>query len=138
MNVVYDRCSLLFEISENQSINIIKKIRLLTYKLRLTCDTLTDSQLITLYYALLLSYLSYGVLTWGGVDKAFNSKLIMLHKQILQIIFRKPVTYPTDVPFLQSDILNPRQLYFLYTSIYFNKHENNQNIIYKLSLCHTL
>ena len=73
---------------------------------------LNEKHLITMYYAFFWSVATYGIIAReGSHDKNFKY-LHNIHKYILKIIFHKNKRYPSDVLFVEKNILSLRKLYF--------------------------
>lgn len=96
---------------------IIKKIQYLIYKFKTLRDILDLKHLKTLYYALIESHINYGILAWGGAGKTYLNNLIIVQKRILKVIFNKNHTYPSDALYGETAIMDPRQLFYLHSSI---------------------
>ena len=105
-----------------------KHIEVLTTRLRKTLyifkalrQILNTRMLITLYYALFQSILSYGIIGWGGLYNIVKKPIESIQKYILKIIFRKPFQYPSETLFKMHNILNIKQLYYKATIISIRK-----------------
>lgn len=92
-------------------LQVCGKIRKLFYLFKIIRQYLDSYQLKTIYYALVQSLLVYGISGWGGINKSNLKPLEITHKTILKIMYSKPVLYPSDLLFQESNILNIRQLY---------------------------
>ena len=100
---------------------------------------LNTSHLMGIYYALFWSIASYGVIVWGGAY-ASNIKILEdIHKRILKIIFRKNITYPSELIFSENNILTLRKAFLIKSllhnylqlkNIYINKITANKRVLY--------
>lgn len=79
----------------------------------------------TIYYSLVESHLTYGILAWGGVGKTILNKLIVVQKRILKIMIKKDVTYPSNTLYKETSLMDPRQLFFYHSNIYQHKTQTN-------------
>lgn len=75
----------------------------------------------TIYHALFLSILRYGIITWGGCNTTHISGIEILQKAALKKIYDKPRTYPSKLLFQETQQLTIRQLYILRISLYLAK-----------------
>lgn len=82
-----------------------------------------------LYFSLVESRLSYGILGWGGVVKSHLNKLEIVQKYFLKIMYGKERTYPSDTLFSDTKIFDLRQLYFLKTLTHLFKNKNSLCLI---------
>ncbi|KAJ8976091.1 hypothetical protein NQ317_011580 [Molorchus minor] len=64
-----------------------------------------------MYYALVQTHLSYGIIAWGGVADCYYKKLEVIQKWILKIIYSKCYTYDSDDLFKESGLMDTRQLF---------------------------
>jgi len=65
----------------------------------------------TLYFALVNSYLSYGIIAWGNADKAVIRSLTLLQKRAIRIIYNAPFNSHTDPKFKNSGILKLQDMF---------------------------
>lgn len=105
--------------------NLVKKIRYLLPRFKYLKNFLSQSELKILYYSLVQSHLSYGILGWGGVTDNYLNHLNTIQKWVLKIIYNKNLTYPTSNLYNECGVLDLRQLFFLYISIYTHKNKNS-------------
>lgn len=91
---------------------LIKKLRFILYKFKFFVDFLDSKQLLIIYYSLVQSHLIYGIAGWGGVAKTHLMNLEILQKKFLKMILKKSNTYPSDMLFSESKIMDIRQLFF--------------------------
>lgn len=88
------------------------------YKLKFLIKYYSANQLKILYYSLVESHLTYGIVVWAAAYQCDISKLETLHRIILKVIFNKPRLYPTDELHLQTGIFDMKQVYFLKVILY--------------------
>lgn len=91
---------------------VTQKIRCLLSKFRLYRDIFNEQHLKMLYFALVQSHLTYGIIAWGGVVNKYLSKLNVIQKWILKIMFKKSILYPTTSLFKDARVFDVRQLFF--------------------------
>jgi hypothetical protein len=72
-------------------------------------DVLKPQQMKTLYYALVHSVMSYGILAWGGAAITILDPLINTQKILIKVLFRFNYLYPSIDLYRNSDILSVRQ-----------------------------
>lgn len=109
-----------------QTKNIIKKVRGLLPRFKYLKDILDIKHLKVLYYALVQSQISYGILGWGGVNDHYLENLNVLQKWVIKIILGKPLRYSSDSLFTEAGILDIRQLFCL--NVLLNVFQNKSNI----------
>lgn len=109
-----------------QIMNIIKKVRGLLTRFKLLKEYLNEPQLKILYYSLVQSQLSYGIVGWGGVSDNHLERLNSIQKWILKTIFGKNRTYPSDKLYKENNVLDIRQLFCL--NMLLNIRKNKINI----------
>lgn len=97
---------------------VLKKLRKLVYRFKCLRDVLDINQLKILYHSLIESHLNYGILGWGGVLDCHLRKLDTLQKRLLKIIFKKEITYSSDVLFKEVKVMDTRMLYFYQCVLY--------------------
>lgn len=91
--------------------NVTKKIRGLLSRFKYLKQYLGINQLKTIYFALIQSHLSYGIIGWGAVANCYLYKLNVLQKWFLKIILNKTYTYSSDSLFQEMNVMGVRQLY---------------------------
>lgn len=106
---------------------IANKIRpgiAMLYKIRKLVDT---STLLHIYYSLIQSHLSYGILVWGGAPQHQIDILLKLQKKAIRIIARKNRLTSCRPLFKEYHILTVPSLYILESSCYAKKsiHSNS-------------
>lgn len=104
---------------------VTNKLRSLFHKFKYLSQILNIAQLRTLYFALVETHLTYGLIAWGGVVYSHLKQLEKTQKYILKIIYNKIYTYPSNELFIETRILDIRQLFCLAILIrqYKNKNE---------------
>ena len=81
--------------------------------------------LLNIYRALILPYLSYGLIVWGQGSKTHLTKILLLQKKVTRFIFftnRKVHAIPL---FIDANILPIRFLYF--KSVFYLMHDIHTN-----------
>ncbi|KAJ8947832.1 hypothetical protein NQ318_009976, partial [Aromia moschata] len=74
-------------------------------------------QLKIVYYALIESRLSYGILGWGGIANRYLKQLDILQKRFLKIMLNKNNTYPSVSLYSEAHVLDIRKLYVLNVAV---------------------
>lgn len=97
----------------NHITTLVNKLRRLVGTFKYLREYLDERHLITIYYALFQSQICYGIIGWGGVADKYLKKLTVLQRWILKIILKKPLLYPSDRLFSDSNVLDVRKLHFL-------------------------
>lgn len=108
---------------------IIKILRTLIYKFKFISQVLELPQLKIIYFALIESRISYGILGWGGLNKTQQKRLEIIQKYFMKIIMNKTKTYSTEAIFEQLKVLDIRQIYFLKVILYQHKNINTMEYI---------
>lgn len=103
---------------------ICKKIRFLFHKFKILRDILDIDMLKIIYISLVQSHLIYGILAWGIVGKSILKNLEVVQKRMIKIMFRLKPTYPSDDLFAETQLMNPRLLYFYFLCIYQHKNKS--------------
>lgn len=107
---------------------LVKKLRGLLPKFRLLKPIIDIKQLKAVYYALVESQLSYGILAWGAAANKYLNKLEVIQKWILKIIFSKELTFSSDTLYKEACVLDTRQLFALKSLIFNFKNKTTSNI----------
>lgn len=94
-----------------QANNVANKIRNLIGRFKYLKEFLNVTYLRTLYFSLIQSQMSYGILGWGGINDCHLKKINILQKWIMKIIYQKDITFPTDELYSISQFFDIRQLY---------------------------
>lgn len=109
--------------------SLVKKLRGLLSKFKYLKNIIDQNHLKTLYYALVQTQLTYGIIGWGGVADVYLKNLDTLQKWILKIIYDKDMTYPTEDLFRETEIFDLRQLFCLNILTKQQKNKNKMNNI---------
>ena len=75
------------------------------------------SILISLYYSLFHSHLSYGICLYGMADEAYTSKIVLIQKRALRIICNATHNAHTAPLFIEQKILNFKNVLNLQLSL---------------------
>lgn len=105
------------------------RLRKLIYKFVQLRRILTPNILKSIYYALVESTLSYGILVWGGTNITYISPVIQIQKLILRIINFKIPRYPSKLLFKEYEVLSLRQIYISKILIFIRKHPEHTTTI---------
>lgn len=92
--------------------SVVAKLRFFINKFKYYKQIFSSGQLKILYYSLVQSHLTYGILAWGGVTNQHLKRLEITQKWILKIILQKPFLFPSDSLYQESGMLDLRQLFF--------------------------
>ena len=80
----------------------------------------------TIYYALVNSYLRYGLLTWGNASATVLKPLNVLNNRVLRIITFAPLgRLDTSIIFEHLNILNVEKMFLLEAGKFIYKSKNN-------------
>ena len=71
--------------------------------------------LLNIYRALILPYITYGLIVWGQASKTHSTKLLLLKKNVLRFIFFANRNVHAIRLFIDANIL---PISFLYLSLY--------------------
>lgn len=93
--------------------NVTNKLRGLLPRFKYLKEFLDINHLKIIYYSLVQTQLSYGIVAWGGVSDCYLQNLTVVQKWILKIIFGRKITYPTQLLFNENKIFDTRQLFCL-------------------------
>lgn len=96
---------------EDHISNLCARIRKLFFIFKKLREILSQRQLITYYYALVQSLLTYGILAWGGASNYLITNVEIAQKIMLKIIFSVPLRFPTDALFDLTEVFCFRRLY---------------------------
>lgn len=91
---------------------VVNKIRGHIPKFRILRDFLDIKSLKSVYFALVESILSYGILGWGGVYDQYLNGVHVVQKWVLRIIYSKNILFSTDKLYNELQVKDIRQLYF--------------------------
>jgi hypothetical protein len=99
--------------------NHLKKMCYYFYYIKKFLDIKTC---LNVYYALVHSYLNYGILIWGSTYSIYINKIKKLQKNILKIVFGN------NYKNMKSKILNISQINVMKILTYQKKHNVNENL----------
>ena len=91
--------------------NVIKKCYYVIYIIRKLLNILSCKQIISVYYALLESVITYGIIGWGSAYKTHSEALDKLHKKVIKIIYNK-FKYDIKSKIVIKKILTIKGLYY--------------------------
>jgi hypothetical protein len=91
--------------------NINKKISNALFAIKQVKKVLPYNCLKTLYYSLIHSHLSYGILAWGNAAQSNLQHTIILQKRALRIIHNAKFNSHTDPLFQHSRVLKLHDIY---------------------------
>ena len=83
-----------------------KKIANALFSIKQVKHILPFESLRTLYYSLIQSHLSYGIIVWGNADKSVVKSTFLLQKRAIRVINNAPYNGHTDHSFVQVEFLN--------------------------------
>lgn len=121
---LYIDCHLKWETHINY---VIKKIRCILHKFKYFTQIFKIEQMRLLYHALIESHLTYGIIAWGAATNNFMHNLEILQKWVLKVIYKKPYTYPTEQLYHETNIQDPRQLFFFRVIV--RQHQNKYELL---------
>lgn len=108
---------------------IIKKINCMLFRFRLLKKILPIRQLKVLYHSLVESHIRYGISAWGCLSKTHIHSLEVLQKRFLKIIYSKRRTYPSDLLYEESGILDVRQLFAQNIICHYHQNKTKNQIV---------
>lgn len=91
---------------------LVRKVRSLMYIFKQTKKILSLRENLSLYYSLVQSLLTYGIIGWGGAYNNNLNPLIVIQKRILKIIFNLDIRFPTEDLYRYCNALSIRQLFY--------------------------
>ena len=107
-------------------INIVKKrITKSFFAINKAKHVLNRKHLTILYYSLVYSYLTYGIIVWGSAHDTYMSKLKITQKKIVRAITGAPYNAHSEPLFKLLNILKLTDLYKLHISKYMFSFINN-------------
>lgn len=98
--------------------NVTNTLRTILFKFKYLRNLLDIVHLKIIYYALVESRLSYGILGWGGIANSHLKKLEILQRWFIKVMFKKERTYSSELLYSEARILDIRQIYFLRANIF--------------------
>lgn len=93
------------------------RTRRLLYLFKTLRNSADKSTLLTAYFALCQSVISYCISVWGGAHKTSMIKLERAQRAILKVMLRKKRTYQTVKLYSECEVLTVRQLSILWTTL---------------------
>ena len=97
-----------------QHIEYVKtKISRLQYGFRVISKICDPHMLKILYFSLVQSVLSYGLIVWGGTYLSLRMPVETVQKKIIKIILKKPQLYPSNQIFDEFKVFDINCLYIL-------------------------
>lgn len=107
---------------------ITTKLRKTIYKFVQLRQCVNEEVLKTVYYALVQSHLTYGIIAWGGAFQNTLEKLAVIQRKILKVMYKKAYRFPTEEIFKLSGVLNINQLYIKEATIEIYKQKEHLGI----------
>lgn len=98
---------------------VVQKSRFMIYLVYKLKPILTSKQLLTIYYGLFWSIVTYGIVVWGGTHDVSISPLLTIQKKLVKLIFNKPPFYSSEDLYKEKCIISVRK-YFIEKSIFRN------------------
>ena len=89
------------------------RIRKLIAVMRNLRDVVDKALLMSVYFALCQSLISYCILAWGGSASATLMVLERAQRAVLKVALKKPIRYPTSALYRDAEVLSVRRLYLL-------------------------
>ncbi|KAJ8976046.1 hypothetical protein NQ317_014098, partial [Molorchus minor] len=102
-----------------------KKLRYVLCKIKYIRNFLNIDQLKIIYFALVESHLSYGIITWGAADNVYMKDVSILQRRILKSILNKENTYSSDLLHKDLGILDLKQLFYLKVAVRIHKEKSS-------------
>ena len=90
---------------------VTKKVRKLIHKFYELRNVMLIKMLKMVYFSLVESIISYGIVTWGSASASAMSSLLIAQKYIIKIIMFKNRGFSTELLFKESNLLTLGQLY---------------------------
>jgi len=103
---------------ENHITQVNKKVSRALFSIRQVKRVLPTDSLRTLYYSLLHSHFTYGIIAWGSANKSNIKPLVTLQKRAIRVIHNASYNSHTDPKFKSSGILKIPDL-LVYQSLIF-------------------
>lgn len=92
--------------------NVCNTVRSILFRFKFLKSILDLPNLKTIYYSLVESRLSYGIIGWGSAVNYYIKKLEIIQKKFLKIMLNKVNTYPSDNLYIDANVLDIRQLFY--------------------------
>ena len=115
----------------SRTLGIIKKL-----------NFLPEHTLLTLYFSLFHSIITYGILIWGSSSKSFLNQILVVQKKTIRVICGKDRYFHTKPLFLRLNILNFFDLFnysvciHLFKILVLDKYINLKNLILQNNVDH--
>ena len=90
---------------------VVKRIRCLISKFKFFKEIFDEQHLRVLYYALVQSHLTYGILAWGGVTNNYLTRLETTQRWLIKVMYGRPYLYSTDDLYKESGLFDIRGLF---------------------------
>lgn len=87
------------------------KLRKFIFVFKQLNEILNPNEIKLAYYAYVQSFLSFGIIAWGGAFKSILQPLNTVLNTILKVGFKKDRRHPTELLFSEIGILSIRQIY---------------------------
>ncbi|KAJ8947516.1 hypothetical protein NQ318_004993 [Aromia moschata] len=110
---------------DNHINNVVETLRTIIYKFKYIKQILDKKTMKMLYFALVESRLTYGILAWGSIGYTHLKRLEVIQKKILKIIYSREAPYSSEELYRESEVLDIRKLYFLSVILYQYKNKNS-------------
>lgn len=127
-NLEHDRTFKLLGVVLDENMKFDAHIQSITKKISISIgimyrikNYLSFNVLKSLYYSFIYSYLSYGIIIWGGTYHVHLQPLITLQKRAIRIINKQPYLAHTNVLFFQNKILKLGDIYKFFIAVHFYK-----------------
>lgn len=98
---------------------VVQKSRFIIYLVYKLKPILASKQLLTIYYGLFWSIVTYGIVVLGGTHDVSMSPLLTIQKKLVKLIFNKPPFYSSEDLYKEQSIISVRK-YFIEKSIFRN------------------
>lgn len=123
---------------------LTKRIRSLLYIFKNIRKIIDLQNLRKIYFALVQSLLSYGIIAWGAAYDNVLNPLIVAQKRIIKLIYKLNIRYPSNLLFKHCNFLSVRNLYYKDATmqsikygaladndviVYHTRYKENQNLI---------
>lgn len=92
------------------------RLRKLIHKFVQLREILDPKALKAVYYALVESLISYGIIIWGGAASITVDPVYKVQKLLLRVMNRKHPLYPSELLYRECEVLNIRQT-FIYKAV---------------------
>lgn len=107
---------------------LTQRLRKLIYKFYILRTFLTTNEIIVIYKTLVESLLTYGIIVWGGIYNNALSRLNIIQKYLLKLIYKKNKLYPTRLLFTTQTV-NIRTMYATAICVHIHYHKTREDQI---------